>query len=102
MPIAKINDNGDLCIIFNEDKFNEDFLIVFRLDNGAELNFYDDEIVALILPNFESQLGRGPLLGLDISLDNITMQGDDILFNLNIQGQNINGKIDCSSIKGKV
>lgn len=99
MPIAKIDNNGDLDIIFNEEKFKEDVLVTYKLDNGAEVDFYGDEIVALILPNFEAQLGRGSLLGLDISLNDIQMQGNDILFNLNIQGQNINGKIDCSSLK---
>lgn len=99
MPIAKIDNNGDLDIIFNEEKFKEDILVTYKLDNGAEVDFYGDEIVALILPNFEAQLGRGSLLGLDISLNDIQMQGNDILFNLNIQGQNINGKIDCSSLK---
>lgn len=99
MTTAMIDKNGDLNIVFNKEKFQEDVLIAYKLNNGAEVNFYGDEIVSLILPNFEAQLGRGSLLGLDISLNDIKMQNNDILFNLDIQGQNINGKIDCSSLR---
>lgn len=99
MATAIIDKNGDLNIVFNKEKFKEDVLTAYKLNNGAEVNFYGDEIVALILPNFEAQLGRGSLLGLDISLNDIQMKDDDILFNLDIHGQNINGKIDCSSLK---
>lgn len=99
MTTAMIDNNGDLNIIFNKEKFKEDVLIAYKLNNGAEVNFYGDEIVSLILPNFEAQLGRGSLSGINISLNDIKMQNNDILFNLDIQGQNINGKIDCSSLK---
>lgn len=99
MTTAMIDNNGDLNIIFNKEKFKEDVLIAYKLNNGAEVNFYGDEIVSLILPNFEAQLGRGSLLGLEILLNDIKMQDNNILFNLDIQGHNINGKIDCSSLK---
>lgn len=90
--------NGDLHIIFSE-KNDDDVVVVEKLDNGAELEFVDDNLVTLILPNFEAQLGRGPLSGLEINLKNVHMDNDTILFNIDVEGQSINGKVDCSSIK---
>ena len=79
MVTAMIDKNGDLNIVFNKEKFQEDVLTSYKLNNGAEVNFYGDTIVALILPNFEAQLGQGSLLGLDISLNDIKMQNYVIL-----------------------
>lgn len=97
MKQAKVY-NGNLHIIFN-DKIENQFAIVYKLDNGAELEFVDNELVALILPNFEQQLGIGSLAEIPIDLKNIKMDNNLILFTLDIQGQNINGRIDCTSIK---
>lgn len=97
MKQAKVY-NGNLHIIFN-DKIENQSAIVYKLDNGAELEFVDDELVTLILPNFEQQLGIGSLTEIPIDLKNIQMDNNFILFTLDIQGQNINGRIDCASIK---
>lgn len=90
--------NGDLYLIFNESN-KKSPIIVEKLDNGAELNFIDDKLSSLMLPNFEQQLGQGSLSGLEIKLTDVHMDDFTILFTLNIDGRNINGKIDCSSIK---
>lgn len=97
MKQAKVY-NGNLHIIFN-NKIENQSAIVYKLDNGAELEFVDDELVTLILPNFEQQLGIGSLTEIPIDLKNIQMDNNFILFTLDIQGQNINGRIDCASIK---
>ena len=47
-------ENGDLYISFNEN--NDDVLVSYKLDNGAEFDFYDNKLVQLVLTNFENQL----------------------------------------------
>lgn len=97
MTQANIDSNGDLHITFSEK--TDDVITTYKLDNGAELDFIDEELVELILPNFEEQLGRGSLLGLEIKLNDISLDGMIILFSLDIHGNIINGRVDCSSLE---
>lgn len=92
--------NGDLHIIFKE--YDEDVVMCYRLDNGSEMEVVDDELVGLILPNFESQLGRGSLSDKDIKLEDLKVEDENILFRLEIDNQTINGRIDCSSLNSKI
>lgn len=91
-------DNGDLRFIFN--KYQDETPMIYRLDNGGELEFIDDECVGLVLPNFEQQLNRGIIN--DIELENSTLSDDDFIFNLIIDGQNITGRINLSSLNSKI
>ena len=93
MTQVEINDSGDLHFIFKEVN---DVVTTVKLDNGGELDFYEDECVALILPNFRQQLNY-PIIN-TLELENIMLQNDDVLFTIVINGQNINGKIHISSL----
>lgn len=64
--------NGDLYIFFKENKY--DALICYQIDNGVEIDFYNDDLVQIILPNFESQFNRG-------SLENVPIECLDIQIN---------------------
>jgi hypothetical protein len=92
--------NGDLYIIFNKNE--DDVLVSYRLSNGAEFDFYEDELVQLILPNFEAQLNRGQLSNL--SIDYVGAQFDDYIITLFIKivEDTINIKLDASSLMQKL
>lgn len=94
MTQVKLDNIGDLHFIFKECNDN---VIVYTLDNGAEIEFCNDECVGFVLPNFERQLNYGPIN--NVSLSNINIQDTDILFDINVDGQNIKGKVDFSSLK---
>lgn len=89
--------NGDLHFIFKEC---DDVVTVHKLDNGAELDFFNDECISLILPNFQQQIRCNNID--DIELSNIELQNDDFLFSIIVNGQNINGKVNLSSLDGKI
>lgn len=93
--------NGDLYIILQEVK--DDVLVSYKLDNGAEMDFIDDELVQIILPNFESQLGRGALDSVPIKLLNSQFVDDSkLILSIQIINDSINITLDCSSIQGKI
>lgn len=100
MSQAKINTNGDLCIIFKE--VEDDVFTSFHLDNGAEFNFVEDELVELVLPRFDAQLNRGSLLGLSIELVDIHFDNEKLKLSIKIMDEIINITLDCSSIIDKV
>lgn len=93
--------NGDLYIIIKEIDDNVT-LISYKLDNGAELDFYNDELVQLVLPNFEAQLNRGSLLGLSIDLVDMQINNEKIILSIKIINDTINITLDCSSIMHKL
>lgn len=94
MTHVELDDVGDLRFIFAECDTD---VVVYRLDNGAEVEFCEDECVGFVLPNFERQLNCGKIN--DVSLTNINIEGTNILFDINVNGQNIQGKVDFSSLK---
>ena len=101
MSQVKINMNGDLYVIIKE--IDEDATLVsYRLSNGAELDFYNDELVQLVLPNFEAQLNRGSLLGLSIDLVDMKINDKKIILSIKIINDVINITLDCSSIINKL
>ena len=101
MTQARIDEFGNLNIIFNEID-DDDVVLVAKVDNGAEIEYIDDTIYKVVLPNFEQQLNRGSLLGLEIDITNIYMEDDILLFELKIVNDFINCKVDLSSIDSKI
>ena len=93
-------ENGDLYIIFNENK--DDVLVSYKLDNGAEFDFYDNKLVQLVLPNFENQLNRGSLSDVSIELLDVTFNDTKITLPIKIINDTINISLDCSSIIHKI
>ena len=93
-------ENGDLYIIFNENK--DDVLVSYKLDNGAEFDFYDNELVQLVLPNFENQLNRGSLSDVSMELLDVTFNDTKITLPIKIINDTINISLDCSSIIHKI
>ena len=98
MTQVKITDNGDLHFIFKE--VDDDIVTTIKLDNGGEFEFYNDECVSLILPNFKQQLHYNIIDS--VKLQDIKLQDYDVLFTVVINGQNINGKINISSLHEKI
>ncbi len=88
--------NGDLYVIFKE--VDNDTLITYKLDNGAEIDFFDDDLVQIILPHFEEQLNRGCLSDLSIDLINTQLIDEKIILSIKIIEDTINITLDCSSI----
>lgn len=93
-------ENGDLYIIFNENK--DDVLVSYKLDNGAEFDFYDDKLVQLVLPNFENQLNRGSLSNVSMELLDVTFNDTKMTLPIKIINDTINISLDCSSIIHKI
>ena len=93
-------ENGDLYIIFNENK--DDVLVSYKLDNGAEFDFYDNKLVQLVLPNFENQLNRGSLSDVSMELLDVTFNDAKITLPIKIINDTINISLDCSSIIHKI
>ena len=97
MTQAKLNDSGDLFLIL-DDNYNQDTVVTYQLDNGAEVEFVDDKCVAIVLPSFVAKLNRGPLK--DVTLESLDLIDDTAHFNLDIGGQIVNGRINFASLKG--
>lgn len=93
-------ENGDLYIIFNKNK--DDVLVSYKLDNGAEFDFYDNKLVQLVLPNFENQLNRGSLSDVSMELLDVTFNDAKITLPIKIINDTINISLDCSSIIHKI
>lgn len=93
-------ENGDLYIIFNENQ--DDVLVSYKLDNGAEFDFYDNKLVQLVLPNFENQLNRGSLSDVSMELLDVTFNDTKITLPIKIINDTINISLDCSSIIHKI
>ena len=96
MVQARLNDAGDLLFIFKEG-YDEDLVVVYRLDNGAEVEFIDDECVAVVLPSFVARLNRGDINS--VELESFDIIDDVAHFNLDIGGQVVNGRISFASLK---
>lgn len=92
--------NGDLYIIFKQH--DNDVLVSYRLDNGAEFDFLDDELVQLVLPNFERQLNRGSLSDINMELLETHFDGMKLTLPLKIINDTINISLDCSSMEHKL
>lgn len=102
MTQCKIN-NNDVHIIFIE---SDTIPNIIRLDNGTEIEFIDDDVSAIVLPNLMQQLPHGMSVD-EISLDSIQeIETDIVLIVLNIKSgeqiSNINVRIDISSLNQKV
>lgn len=96
MKQAKLNDAGDLFFIFKEE-YDNNSVVVYQLDNGAEVEFVDDECVAIVLPSFVAKLNRGDIQS--VELESFDMIDDVGYFNLDIGGQIVNGRISFASLK---
>ena len=96
MTQVQINETGDLYFIFKEYA-DDNPVTTYTLDNGGELEFINDECVSLVLPNFERQLNHGKIN--TVLLNDINLQDDTVFFNITVDGQDINGRINLSSLK---
>ena len=96
MKQAQLNDAGDLFFIFKEE-YDNNSVVVYQLDNGAEVEFVDDECVAIVLPSFVAKLKRGDIQS--VELESFDMIDDVGYFNLDIGGQIVNGRISFASLK---
>ena len=92
--------NGDLYVIFNKNE--SDVLVSYRLSNGAEIDFFEDVLVQLILPNFEAQLKRGPLVNVPIEYISAQLIDCEIILVIKILNDKMNIKIDAESLKHKL
>lgn len=96
MVQAKLNDIGDLFFIFKEE-YDRDLVVVYQLDNGAEVEFINDECVAIVLPSFVAKLNRGDIQS--VELESFDIIDDVVHFNLDIGGQVVNGRISFASLQ---
>lgn len=96
MVQAKLNDIGDLFFIFKEE-YDRDLVVVYQLDNGAEVEFINDECVAIVLPSFVAKLNRGDIQS--VELESFDIIDDVVYFNLDIGGQVVNGRISFASLQ---
>lgn len=96
MVQAKLNDIGDLFFIFKEE-YDRDLVVVYQLDNGAEVEFINDECVAIVLPSFVAKLNRGDIQS--VELESFDIIDDVVHFNLDIGGQVVNGRINFASLQ---
>lgn len=92
--------NGDLYVIFNKNE--SDVLVSYRLSNGAEIDFFEDTLVQIILPNFEAQLKRGPLADVPIEYVSAQLIDCEIILVIKILNDKINIKINAESLKHKL
>lgn len=92
--------NGDLYVIFNKNE--SDVLVSYRLSNGAEIDFFEDTLVQLILPNFEAQLGRGPLADVPIEYVSAQLINCEITLVIKILNDEMNIKIGAESLRHKL
>ena len=99
MKQAKINDAGDLFLIL-DDNYDQDIVVSYRLDNGAEVEFINDKCVAIVLPSFVARLNRGNIT--DVKLEGLDFINDTVHFNIDIGGQVVNGRINLASLNDKV
>lgn len=93
--------NGDLYIIY-KDIDDVTPLISYRLDNGAELDFNNNDLIQIVLPNFESQLNRGSLENIPIELVETKIDGTRMIFSIEIFNDTLNISLDYSSIMDKL
>ena len=100
MTQVQINESGDLEIIFKEYD-NTDTPVVCKLSNDSEVEFINDECVAIVLPSFEQKLNRGPLNRDDVSIQDYWFADDIAFFNVNVGLQTVNIKLNLSSLKSK-
>lgn len=97
MVQCSINSIGDLR--FNLKDINDDCVSVCKLSNGGEVEFVNDECVAVVLPGFEQQINFNIVNKDDINIHDFHIEDDVLLFTIDIDGQIINGKLGLSSLK---
>lgn len=95
--------NQDVHIIFIE---SDEVPIIKRLDNGTEIEFIDDNVSAIILPNFLNQLPPGLQFN-ELELETINEIDKDLIqIIFNIKGpkatNSIRATLDISSLHQKL
>lgn len=98
MERAELNDAGDLFLILDE-RYNQDVVTCYRLDNGAEIECIDDKCVAIVLPQFALRINRDIQ---QVELESLDFIDDVVHFNLDIGGQFINGRVNIASLNDKL
>lgn len=104
MPQVKV-ENQDLYVIFKEVDDNA-VLTSYRLDNGSEVDFFEDDLVQIVLPRFEVSLNRGPLENVPIEFIDIDFINNDFdmafILKVKIMNDDLNIRCDCSSLMHKI
>lgn len=95
---VNIDEAGNLRFTFKE--VDDDSAVIYKLLNAGEVEFVNDECVGLELLDFERQLNRGKIN--DVSLVDAQLYNDDFVFNIDVDGQTINGKVSMASLKDKI
>ena len=80
-----------------EKGYDKDAVVVYQLDNGAEIEFIDGECVAVVLQSFVAKLNSGNIKS--VELESFDIIGDIAHFNLDIGGRVVNGRISFASLK---
>lgn len=90
------NGLDELSIIFKE----VDTPIVYKLDNNVSLEFDDDMLCSIVLPNFQQMMGRPIENKTTFSLSNLELIDELMIITINVNGDfNMNVKVDISSLK---
>lgn len=86
----------ELRIIFEE----VDVPIVYKLDNNVILEFNNNELCSIILPNFQQMMGRPIEDKASFSLSNLELIDELMIIGIDVNGDfNMNVKVDISSLK---
>lgn len=92
--------NDDLFVVFQKE-YNENNSQIVRLNNGIELEFINDELSSIMLPNLLQQLGGSDNIN-EITAENIVIDDKNIMhITLNIDGNFANLQFDCSELKNR-
>ena len=97
MVLCNIDDIGDLRFSFKDN--DSDCISIHKLSNGGEVEFADDECIAIVLPGFEQQINFNVINKDNINILDFRIEDDVLLFTIDIDGQIINGKLGLASLK---
>ena len=99
MKQADVNynyDTDELFIIFKEVEVPS----VFKLDNNVLLEFDDDTLCSIILPNFQNMFKRPIEFGIAFDLYDLKLVDDDMVITLTVNERHyVNIKVNISSLK---
>lgn len=90
------NGIDELRIIFEE----VDVPIVYKLDNNVMLEFNNDILCSIVLPNFQQMMGRIIEDETFFDLSNLELVDELMIITIDVNGDfNMNVKVDISSLK---
>ena len=90
------NGIDELHIVFEE----ADTPIVYKLDNNVMLEFNNDILCSIVLPNFQQMMGRIIEDETFFDLSNLELVDELMIITIDVNGDfNMNVKVDISSLK---